>query len=144
MSLEIRYYPFIVKVARYFDKINYQDLAQDVCIKLIVNTDKANEIETDGKLKPYIYVITKNEYLASRRREEPTDLDTLDVKEEVEIDYKKELEDLIHEKNLSFIDRLWVDAFISRDLNATWVESSLNIGRHCAKDRLNEIINKLR
>jgi DNA-directed RNA polymerase specialized sigma24 family protein len=143
LSLEIRYYPFIIKVAKYFDYPNSKDLAQEVCIKLIENKVKANEIEADGKIQAYIYTLVKNEFLDSRRNL-MFDLPDLDLIDEPDRDYKKELDDLIKEKNLPFIDRLWIDAFIRRDLSATWVESDLNIGRHCAKKRLKYVIEKLK
>lgn len=143
MSLEIRYYPFIIKVAKYFDYPNSKDLAQEVCIKLIENKLKANEIEADGKIQAYIYTLVKNEFLDSRRNL-MFDLPDLDLIDEPDRDHKKELDDLIKEKNLPFIDRLWIDAFIRRDLSATWVESDLNIGRHCAKKRLKYVIEKLK
>jgi DNA-directed RNA polymerase specialized sigma24 family protein len=143
LSLEIRYYPFIIKVAKYFDYPNSKDLAQEVCIKLIENKLKANEIEADGKIQAYIYTLVKNEFLDSRRNL-MFDLPDLDLIDEPDRDHKKELDDLIKEKNLPFIDRLWIDAFIRRDLSATWVESDLNIGRHCAKKRLKYVIEKLK
>jgi DNA-directed RNA polymerase specialized sigma24 family protein len=124
--------------------VSYRDLAHDVCIKLITNRDKCKEIEQQGKLKPYIYVVTKNEFLSSKAKEELINFDNSIIAEPNEVNYKKQLEDLINEKDLPFIDRLWLDAFLTRDLNASWVESSLNIGRHCAKDRLNDIIERLK
>lgn len=144
MTLEVKYYNHILKCSRYFDKVNFQDLAQNVCVRLIENRLKALEVEDSGKIEAYIFIIAKNEYLAERTNQSTIDLDSVQVIYEVEIDYKKELEDLIIEKKLPFIDRLWVEAFLSRDLNASWLQSDLGIGRHCAKRRLKHVIDKLK
>ena len=112
-------------------------------MRLIENRLKAVEVEREGKIKAYIFIIAKNEYLAERN-EITIDLDSIQVVDELEFDYKKELEDLIIEKKLPFIDRLWVEAFLSRDLNASWLQSDLKIGRHCAKRRLKHVIDKLK
>lgn len=128
----------------YFDKSNAKDLAQNVCIKLIENKVKALEVESEGKIEAYIFVIAKNEYLAERTNKSIIDLDSIQVFDEVEIDYKKELDELIIEKKLPFIDRLWIEAFLTRDLNASWIQSDLGIGRHCAKRRLKHVIDKLK
>ncbi len=143
MTVEVQYYSHILKCSRYFDRVNFQDLAQNVCVRLIENRLKAVEVEREGKIKAYIFIIAKNEYLAERN-ESTIDLDSIQVVDELEFDYKKELDELIIEKKLLFIDRLWIEAFLNRDLNASWLQSDLKIGRHCAKRRLKHVIDKLK
>jgi hypothetical protein len=66
--------------------VNFQDLAQNVCVRLIENRLKAVEVEREGKIKAYIFIIAKNEYLAERN-ESTIDLDSIQVVDELEFDY---------------------------------------------------------
>lgn len=144
MSLETKYYQFIVKVAKSFDKTNGLDLAHDVCIKLIEDKETVEQIEVKGNIKAYIYTLVRNEFLNNKKRDLYVELIDYDLANEDSIDFVHELNELIKEKDLTHIDRLWIDAFVERDLNASWLQSDLKIGRHCAKRRLNHIIDKLK
>lgn len=144
-SLSETYYNDIIRISRSINPKGWEDLAHDVVLKIHDNKQQATQIDSDGKFINWLFTITKNIYLDSiRTKKEQVCIDSLQLKVVESKDPLKELNELIKESGLNHIECLWVDAFLKRDLIASWVESDLKISRACAKDRLEHIKTKMR
>jgi hypothetical protein len=133
------FYTFITKnyqeiksICKKIDRVNYEDLCHDV-----------NAIE-NNKYKAYIWKVAKNEFIDNIDRITLLDCEDLNIEINYDQDYHNEIKDLIIERGLSHIEKLWLKAFLERDLNSSWVSSSTGISRQHAKERYDFIIKKLK
>ena len=136
-------YNIIKSICKKIDRNNYEDLCHDVVIKLINETNFIKSVEC-SKQKAYIWKVAKNEFIDRIQKANLIDCDEVSIAIEEEINYTKELKELIFESDLNHIEKLWLKAFLERDLNSSWVASSTGISRQHAKERFDHIINKLR
>lgn len=144
-SLSEIYYNDIIRISRSINPKGWEDLAHDVVLKIHDNINQVKRIETQGKIIPWLFTITKNIHLDSiRTKKEHICIDNLQIKIAETKDPAQELKELIKESGLNHIECLWVDAFIKRNLMSSWVESDLKISRACAKDRLEHIKLKMK
>ena len=136
-------YQSIKAICKKIDRNNYEDLCHDVIIKLR-NDQKFNNDIDSYKHKAYIWKVAKNEFLYKMDKVCLVDCEDVQIEVSDERNHSNEIKDLIIESELSHIERLWLKAFLERDLNSSWVASSTGISRQHAKERYDFIINKLR
>ena len=136
-------YQEIKSICKKIDRVNYEDLCHDVIIKLRNEPNFINAIK-NNKYKAYIWKVAKNEFIDNIDRITLLDCEDLHIEINYDQDYHNEIKDLIIERGLSHIEKLWLKAFLERDLNSSWVSSSTGISRQHAKERYDFIIKKLK
>lgn len=171
MSLTVKYYPDILRICRSLTPNGYEDLAQEVCLKAIENKEKLQDHNFIGwvfkiatnlhisKCRLYYnknvtrgleFVLNDNgsDYLddilfkISARSKENNQILNKSIEED--IDYKQELDNLILEAGLTDVEKLWIKAFIEKELNYSKIQSEIGINRFKASQRLKEIKKKLK
>ena len=139
-----RYYPDILRISRSICQREHEDLAHDVVLKLHKNRFKLKN-SSKKQIISYIFVMVLNQSRAIHNKQKSQIyIDDKDFAIEPQNDYIKLLNDIIEEANISHTDKLWLDAFLEMDLNASWVESRIGVSRACAKRRFNKVLNKLK
>jgi len=171
LSLTVKYYPDILRICRSLTPNGYEDLAQEVCLKAIENKEKLQDHNFIGwvfkiatnlhisKCRLYYnknvtrgleFVLNDNgsDYLddilfkISARSKENNQILNKSIEED--IDYKQELDNLILEAGLTDVEKLWIKAFIEKELNYSKIQSEIGINRFKASQRLKEIKKKLK
>lgn len=171
MSLTVKYYPDILRICRSLTPNGYEDLAQEVCLKAIENKENLQDHNFIGwvfKIAKNLHIskcrlyynknVTRcldfvlndygNDYLddilfkISTRSKENNQILNKTIEES--IDYKLELDNLILEAGLTDIEKLWINAFIEKELNYSKIQSDIGINRFKASQRLKEIKKKLK
>jgi DNA-directed RNA polymerase specialized sigma24 family protein len=136
-------YNLIKSICRLIDRNNYEDLSHEVVIKLIGDSNFIKAID-NSKEKAYIWKVAKNHFLDGIVKINLISLEEVEITLDESINYTNELNDIILENKLTHIEQLWLKAFLERDLNSCWVQSSTGISRQHAKERFDQILNKLR
>jgi len=171
LNLTVKYYPDILRICRSLTPNGYEDLAQEVCLKAIENKEKLQDHNFIGwvfkiatnlhisKCRLYYnknvtrgleFVLNDNgsDYLddilfkISARSKENNQILNKSIEED--IDYKQELDNLILEAGLTDVEKLWIKAFIEKELNYSKIQSEIGINRFKASQRLKEIKKKLK
>ena len=167
MNLTVKYYPDILRICRSLTPNGYEDLAQEVCLKAIENKEKLQDhnfigwvfkIATNLHISKCRLYYNKNvtrglEFLLSEygddygniylvKRSKVRDQIIKKSTEEI-VDYKLELDNLILEAGLTDVEKLWIKAFIEKELNYSKIQSEIGINRFKASQRLKEIKKKL-
>jgi len=102
------------------------------------------ELEEEERLYGWLYMVIKNMFLTRIRLKKNTvQVHHVVLTQEIETDHKKVLADLITESDITYMDRLWITAFLEHNLSATWIQNSINIDRGEAKRRFNLVVKKL-
>ncbi len=133
---------------KYFDQVEpickaicpngYEDLAQEVYIKMIENPPR------DENVNAWIYTIAKNQMLDDMKCNKLVIVDDLSYIEALDNEnFKKKVDDIIRESNLTHTEILWIKAYLQHDLNYVWIESDTKISRQHASKRIKGIIKKI-
>lgn len=140
-----KYYLDIKRITRSIDKSGTDDLAHEVILKMYENQQSIEEIEKKGGLISWVFKVAKNHYIDSLRvRKEFICVDGLQLAQVKPIDYKKELNDILKENDLTHIETLWIEAYIESNANKSNFKRKYNISPSCTKKRIEEITNKLK
>ena len=143
MNLTVKYYPDIVRICRSLTPNGYEDLAQEVCLKAIENKEKLQDKNFIG----WVFKIATNLHISKCRlyynKNVKRGID-FDVEQINQLDYEKELNRLILEAGLTDVEKLWIKAFIEKELNYSKIQSEIGINRFKASQRLKEIKKKLK
>lgn len=143
MSLTVKYYPDILRICRSLTPNGYEDLAQEVCLKAIENKEKLQDHNFIG----WVFKIATNLHISKCRlyynKNVKRGID-FDVEQINQLDYEKELNRLILEAGLTDVEKLWIKAFIEKELNYSKIQSEIGINRFKASQRLKEIKKKLK
>ena len=136
-------YQSIKAICKKIDRNNYEDLCHDVIIKLR-NEKSFIDAIYNTKAEAYIWKVARNEFLDRINKVCLGDCEEVQIQVIEDKNYFSEIKDLIIESGLTHIEKLWLKAFLERELNSSWVASSTGISRQHAKERYDFIINKLR
>lgn len=143
MNLTVKYYPDILRICRSLTPNGYEDLAQEVCLKAIENKEKLQDHNFIG----WVFKIATNLHISKCRlyynKNVKRGID-FDVEQINQLDYEKELNRLILEAGLTDVEKLWIKAFIEKELNYSKIQSEIGINRFKASQRLKEIKKKLK
>ena len=144
MSLTVKYYPDrLLRICRSLTPNGYEDLAQEVCLKAIENKEKLQDHNFIG----WVFKIATNLHISKCRlyynKNVKRGID-FDVEQINQLDYEKELNRLILEAGLTDVEKLWIKAFIEKELNYSKIQSEIGINRFKASQRLKEIKKKLK
>lgn len=143
MSLTVKYYPDILRICRSLTPNGYEDLAQEVCLKAIENKERLQDHNFIG----WVFKIATNLHISKCRlyynKNVKRGID-FDVEQINQLDYEKELNRLILEAGLTDVEKLWIKAFIEKELNYSKIQSEIGINRFKASQRLKEIKKKLK
>jgi len=143
LSLTVKYYPDILRICRSLTPNGYEDLAQEVCLKAIENKERLQDHNFIG----WVFKIATNLHISKCRlyynKNVKRGID-FDVEQINQLDYEKELNRLILEAGLTDVEKLWIKAFIEKELNYSKIQSEIGINRFKASQRLKEIKKKLK
>lgn len=115
---------------------DFEDLAQDVSIKLINN--QAILLQPESKIKSYIYVAVRNAFIDTKRKQIYTTEVSVNIPSPTA---DNELNELIEQIGLTEIERMWLDIYMDRG-SYLKVAEVLKCDEHTVYRRIKPILTK--